>query len=60
MQDILETERFWQSGLRFSHTMPLTVIRLIQDKALLEEFYFEEFSVSLFSFYKKLEMLVNV
>lgn len=59
MQDILEA-RFWKSGLRFSHTMPLTVIRaLIQDKALLEEFYFEEFS--LYSpFTKKLETLVNV
>ena len=48
-----KAERFWKSGLLFSHTMPLTVIRLIQDKALFEEFYFEEFSVSLFSFYQE-------
>lgn len=48
-----KTERFWKSGTLFSRAMPLIVIRLIQDKALFEEFCFEEFSVSLFSFYQE-------
>ena len=48
-----KTERVWKSGSLFSRTMPLTAIRLIQDKALFEGFCFEEFSVSLFSFYQE-------
>lgn len=48
-----KTGRFPNSASLHLHTMPVTVIRLVQNKALFEAFCFEKFSVSPFSVYQE-------